>query len=211
MKTHTLTALSACCLLLLGALAPANAVQDKGPEAAAAAGLLLDDFADSQAATKRWTTVNDGVMGGKSKGAPSFEDGRLTFAGTLNTNGGGFSSIRSKPSEHDLTGTAGLLLRIKGDGRTYQASLRTDAKLGRWWIPFRAEFETTQDEWIEVFVPYETMTPTIMGQVIEKNPPKLELDKVQSFGIMLADGKDGDFTLQIDWIKAVEQAPADEE
>jgi monofunctional biosynthetic peptidoglycan transglycosylase len=149
-------------------------------------------------------------MGGKSKGAPSFADGLLTFNGTINTNGGGFSSIRTKPDEHDLTGTAGLLLRVKGDGRTYKASLRTDAKLGRWWIPFRGEFETVKDEWVTVFVPYDAMTPSIMGRELRDNPPALELDKVKSMGIMLADGKDGkdgDFELQVDWIKAVKQAP----
>ena len=194
-----LTFLIACCLL------PGSLVAAEDADTAAAdtrEGVVLEHFNDVQASMKRWMTVNDGVMGCKSKGGPSFENGVMAFAGAINTDGGGFSSVRTRPSDHDLTGTTGLLLRVKGDGRTYEASIRTDAKLGRWWVPFRAEFETVKDEWVTVFVPYEAMTPSIMGRAIRDNPPTLELDKVQSFGIMLADGKDGPFELQVDWIKA---------
>ena len=204
MKLYLPIALACLTFFTWGAVVSAA---DESADAESESGVLLDDFTDAEACRERWITVNDGVMGGKSKGGPTFEDGRLNFAGTINTDGGGFSSIRTRPDEHDLTGTAGLLLRVKGDGRTYEASLRTDAKLGRWWIPVRAEFETTEGEWVEVFVPYDAMTPSIMGRVIEKNPPALELDKVKSFGIMLADGQDGDFTLEVDWIKAVERKP----
>ena len=169
--------------------------------------IVMEDFVDADAATKRWFTVNDGVMGGKSKGGPSFADGRLTFAGSTNTDGGGFSSIRTRPGEHDLSEHAGLLIRVRGDGRTYKSSLRTDAKYGRWQIAFRADFETIDGEWIEVFVPFEDYVPSFRGREF-RDPPPLELDKVQSMGLMIYDKQDGPFKLEVDWIKAVKQAPA---
>lgn len=168
--------------------------------------IVMDDFADADEAAKRWRTVNDNVMGGKSKGGPSFKDGQVTFAGSTNTDGGGFSSIRSNPSEYDLSEYAGLLLRVRGDGRTYKSSLRTDAKYGRWSIPFRADFDTVKDEWVEVFVPFEDFVPSFRGRAFQ-DPPPLELDKVQSMGLMIYDKKDGPFKLEVDWIKAVKQAP----
>ena len=171
------------------------------------AGEVLAHFNDAEASLERWITVNDNVMGGKSKGGPSFANGLLTFKGATNTDGGGFSSIRTTPEAMDLTGTAGLLLRVKGDGRTYRASLRTDASNGRWKIPFRAEFNTVKDQWVTVFVPYDAMTPTFWGREIRDNPPTLELDKVQSMGLMIYDKEDGPFELQVDWIKAVKEAP----
>lgn len=213
MKHHrfatALCTLATFCLLIGGqALAEPQRDADKTE---AEPGLVLDDFNDIRAAIKRWTTVNDNVMGGKSKGGPTFANGVLTFAGSTNTDGGGFSSIRTNPEDHDLSGQAGLLLRVRGDGRTYMASLRTDASTDRWKIPFRAEFETVEGEWQTVFIPFEKFTPTFWGREIRDNPPTLELDKVQAIGLMIYDKKDGPFKLEVDWIKAVKRAPETKE
>ncbi|MFN3167055.1 MAG: CIA30 family protein [Phycisphaeraceae bacterium] len=207
MKQHCAIALSIVGTLLV--LSASDVREDAKPQPAE--GVLLEDFADEEEASERWVTVNDGVMGGKSEGGPAFADGRMTFAGEIDTDGGGFSSVRTRPAEHDLSGMAGLLLRVRGDGRTYQASLRTDATRGRWWVPFRAAFATQKGEWTEVYVPFERMTPSIMGRPITQDPPALELDQVKSVGLMLADGKDGPFTLEVDWVRAVPAAPASSE
>jgi len=45
---------------------------------------------------RQWYAVNDGVMGGLSSGGPRFDDGIMIFEGMINTNGGGFSSLRSR-------------------------------------------------------------------------------------------------------------------
>lgn len=202
-----LPTLAALCLLIAGLSYAEPQRGPSEPEPKADKSMMLDDFDDVQACLKRWMTVNDNVMGGRSKGGPSFSGGLLTFEGSTNTNGGGFSSIRTRPSDHDLTGHAGVLLRVKGDGRTYKASFRTDVSNGRWKIPFRADFDTKKDAWQTVFIPFEDFTPTFMGRQIRNNPPELELDKVQSMGLMIYDKKDGAFELQVDWIKAVRQKP----
>ena len=85
----------------------------------------LTDFEDA-AAAERWKTVNDGVMGGKSKGGMSVQDGVMTFAGTINTDGGGFSSVRMSVKPGTLAGCGRLLLRVKGDGRTYRLTVEDD-------------------------------------------------------------------------------------
>ena len=53
-----------------------------------------------------WTSVNDGVMGGISKGGFSrSEQGTLIFEGELSLeHNGGFPSIRMKPIELNLSG-----------------------------------------------------------------------------------------------------------
>ncbi|MEM9110924.1 MAG: CIA30 family protein [Planctomycetota bacterium] len=201
MKHYTLTALSIALTLAFSlGLADAGAEQPEPAEP-----MILEDFADDEVAD-RWVTVNDGVMGGKSTGGPSFEDGIVTFSGKTNTDGGGFSSIRSKPAAFDLAGQAGLYLRVKGDGRTYKASVRTDVTFRRWSVPFRADFETVKGEWAEVFIPFENFTPSFRGR--ELNPaPELDPSKVQSLGLMIYDKKDGPFEIQVDWIKAVPTNP----
>ena len=81
----------------------------------------------------RWQTVNDGVMGGRSRGG--FEitsEETLLFRGeTSLQNNGGFSSIRTRPQPLKLDGQDGLALRVRGDGRSYKVSLRT-AGTSRW-------------------------------------------------------------------------------
>lgn len=206
-RAIALTCLVAFCLLP-ATFAAAEKTEEEAPPAADDGSLLLEDFNDAKKAAKRWMTVNDNVMGGRSKGGPKFADGLLTFQGATNTNGGGFSSLRTKPDPIDLSDTKGFLLRVKGDGRTYKAAIRTDASKGRWRIPFRADFPTVKDEWITVFVPFKNMTPSFRGFPLD-NPPALELDKVEAMGLMIYDKKDGPFKLQVDWIKAVPEAPED--
>jgi NADH dehydrogenase [ubiquinone] 1 alpha subcomplex assembly factor 1 len=163
--------------------------------------LLLADFKGRQVA-KGWKTVNDNVMGGRSKGGPDFKNGILTFSGATNTNGGGFSSIRTEPGEFDLSEKSGLLIRARGDGRTYKAELRTDITMKNWAVPFRADFETVKGEWREFYLPLKSFTPTLFGQNLS-TAPTLDPAKVSSLGFMIYDKKDGVFSLEIDWVKAV--------
>ena len=75
-----------------------------------------------------WYVVNDNVMGGRSDGDFRIEEGELHFAGRTNTDGGGFSSIRTDAVELDLAGYDGIRLRVKGDGRRYTWRLTTTAR-----------------------------------------------------------------------------------
>jgi hypothetical protein len=169
--------------------------------------LLLHDFEKAPEAIKQWKTVNDNVMGGRSKGGPSFANGKLTFSGSTNTNGGGFSSIRTNPAPVDLSAYAGLLMRVKSDGRGYTASIRSNVSRGAWKTPFRAALKAPANEWTTVFIPFGDFKPTMFGNRMTRNAPSLEVSDFQSVGFHLYDKKDGPFKLEVDWIKAVKQAP----
>ncbi|MDG2125704.1 MAG: CIA30 family protein, partial [Verrucomicrobiales bacterium] len=174
------------------------------PGGVAAGGeLVLADF-EGAGVDAGWQTVNDNVMGGRSKGGPSFGDGVLRFSGATNTDGGGFSSIRTKPDSFDLTGKSGLLMRVRGDGRTYKAELRTDITMRDWAVPFRADFETEAGKWQELYVPLSDFSATFFGRQLD-SAPVLDPAKVSSVGFMIYDKKDGEFALEVDWVKAVDQ------
>ncbi|NBQ73535.1 MAG: hypothetical protein EBU11_11605, partial [Gammaproteobacteria bacterium] len=70
-----------------------------------------------------WYVQNDNVMGGQSVGGFSVQASELVFSGNTNTNGGGFSSIRSEPLELDLADYDGIRLTVKADGRRYTAAI----------------------------------------------------------------------------------------
>lgn len=80
--------------------------------------------------------LDDGVMGGQSQthlnqllaGNTCAEDDTdskhsLLFTGTINTDGGGFTSIRSSLENGIPTDAKGMKLKFKGDGKTYKVLL----------------------------------------------------------------------------------------
>lgn len=72
----------------------------------------------------KWHRLDDGVMGGQSETLHAFlDDGSLHFTGQINTNGGGFCSIRSPLSEGLSQDATAIRLRFRGDGKTYKLLL----------------------------------------------------------------------------------------
>lgn len=159
---------------------------------------LLMNF-DGGAHEPRWVAVNDGVMGGLSRGGPTLADGRLEFSGTLSlANNGGFSSARSVGRSFDLADASAAVLRVRGDGRRYQLRLATDARHRGLAVSYGAEFETRAGEWIEVRLPLESLTPTVRGSALAG--PPLDRSKVREIGLLVGDGREGRFSLLVDWI-----------
>lgn len=161
----------------------------------------LAEFTPKEAKSMGWRVVDDGVMGGLSKGNLQVsEDGILTFQGTLSLeNNGGFSSIRTNSFSKDLSAAKGIVARVKGDGRTYQVRFGSDARFRGMEVSFMAEFQTEKDKWIEVKVPFEKLTGSFRGMKLKKevfNPAK-----VNRFGLLLGDKKTGPFKLQVDWVR----------
>jgi len=77
-----------------------------------------------------WYRLDDGVMGGQSETthSSSQENGALEFKGEINTNGGGFCSIRSKMASGLPTDAIAIRLKLKGDGKTYKLLLSDGSK-----------------------------------------------------------------------------------
>lgn len=158
----------------------------------------LIDFSDADSA--RWYVVNDGVMGGVSRGdMQRTAHGTGIFAGSLSLeNNGGFASVRVALEHHDLSSYAGLEIRVRGDGRTYQLRLRTDDDFDG--IAYRAEFETVDGEWKTTRIPFIRFLPTFRGRTLKDHPP-LDRSQVHQLAFMLADKKSGPFSLEIDFVR----------
>ena len=173
-----------------------------------AAARSLAEFDSPQDASMDWRIVDDGVMGGLSKGKVSFtKSGTLLFAGTLSLeNNGGFSSVRTKTVGFDLSSAEGFALRVKGDGRTYQLRLSTDARYRSGEVSFKADFPTTKGEWREVKVPFRRFVASWRGRTLEN---KFNPARVRRLGFLLGDKKPGPFQLEVDWIRTYGPAVAD--
>ena len=158
------------------------------------------DFGAPQDA--RWTIVNDGVMGGRSSSSlEATDDGTAMFSGFLSLeNNGGFASVRALFRSLDLTGHAGLRLRVRGDGRSYQVRIRTSGTFDG--VSYASEFQTNAGEWTEVFLPFSSFVPTFRGRVPRGVPP-LNVASIRQIGFLLGDKNEGPFSLEIAWVGAV--------
>ncbi|CAJ1947139.1 unnamed protein product [Cylindrotheca closterium] len=72
-----------------------------------------------------WFALDDGVMGGQSstERGEVDEEGTLQFSGTINTNGGGFCSIRAELPASLPPNSTGIRIKFKGDGKTFKFTM----------------------------------------------------------------------------------------
>ena len=155
---------------------------------------------DSELSVAPWRTVLDGVMGGRSTGTRFFEDGpeggHMVFQGAINTDGGGFSSIRLPVDPGTLDGADAVTLRLKSDGRAYRLTFRTNQRHRGRPVSFQAPVpQTPPGEWADVSVPLQNLRTSVFGRDVPVDT--FNQDEVREIGILLADGVDGPFRLEL--------------
>lgn len=165
----------------------------------AAPAKILFDF-ETAAGLADWQIVNDSVMGGASTSNLQLANGVAVFQGNVSLDhNGGFASVRSLPAQHDLTGCDAFVLRVRGDGRRYKFTVRTDPGFDS--AIYQAVFATKKGEWAEHRLPLREFAPTFRGRVLAGEPP-LDPAQVKSVGFLISDKQEGPFQLEVAWIKA---------
>ena len=147
-----------------------------------------------------WYVQNDNVMGGRSEGGFNISLGQLIFSGNTNTNGGGFSSIRTQPLKLDLSAYTGIRVKVKADGRRYTWQLQTDARWRGRQVNYWADFDTLADETSVIDIPFTNFFPQFRGFKLDG----LELDtsQITEFGLYQYDKTDGPFELRLISVEA---------
>lgn len=144
----------------------------------------------------KWHRLDDGVMGGQSETVHEAKDG-LHFAGTINTDGGGFTSIRA-PIHGIPKGTDAIRLLFRGDGKTYKLLLSdgnpsTGSPFARnptWQADLPTEVRTGSEEWQEMTIPLSGFFPAFGGRAEDRpsieHEYKFEPTEVRQVGLMLS-------------------------
>jgi len=163
----------------------------------------LFDFSTATNATA-WQIVNDDVMGGVSTSRFDVMNGVAVFRGEVSLqNNGGFASVRSSPARQNLAGLDAFVVRVRGDGRRYKFTVRTEAGFD---MPiYQCAFATKRGEWEEHRLPFKDFVPTFRGQVLT-NVPALDATGVVSLGFLISDRQEGPFRLELAWIKGASGA-----
>lgn len=151
-----------------------------------------------------WQVVNDDVMGGISASRFVLTNGVAVFRGEVSLeNNGGFASVRSLPLRHTLAGSDTFLIRVRGDGRRYKFTARTDQAFDG--PVYQTSFATKSGEWEELRLQAKDFAPTFRGRVLSGHSP-LDLAKVTSVGFLISDKQAGPFQLEIAWIQVTRHA-----
>ena len=147
-----------------------------------------------------WYRLDDGVMGGQSETLHSNERGGLHFSGTINTNGGGFTSIRAKIPEELIKDVKAIRLRYRGDGKTYKLIL-SDGKglIGgpfvrtpSWQIDLPTLNQHESGDCQEIDIPLNSLLPAWGGRpsskpsVVEQQKHKFDPKEMREIGFMLS-------------------------
>lgn len=169
-------------------------------KADAASERILFDF---QTATNHptWQIVNDDVMGGVSTSQfQVLTNGCAVFSGTVRLeNNGGFASVRSSPARQNLAGFDAFVVRVRGDGRRYKFTVRTENDFDT--PNYQCAFTTRRGEWAEHRLAFNDFVSTFRGRVLA-DAPALDLAKVVSVGFLISEKQAGPFRLDVAWLKA---------
>ena len=143
-----------------------------------------------------WFIVNDGVMGGRSDARGVIDSSRLEWSGTIVTLGGG--SRRSAAGGRRLAGRATELeLRIRTDGRAYELLADDDASTR---VTHYHPIPAVGGDWEVVVVPLTGMESRVFGNLVTSEP--FDPGQATQIEVILADGIDGEFAFEIEWIDA---------
>lgn len=156
------------------------------------------DFADKNVREK-WGITNDDVMGGISTSKISVsKENVLIFSGELSLeNNGGFASLRSPVDDYDFSVHEGFLIKIKGDGKTYNLSFRQTKYFTG--FNYTHKFQTEKDIWQVVKLPFSEFKLKYYGREVSNFEPP-DKSNIKQISILISDKQQGPFTLDIEWI-----------
>lgn len=150
----------------------------------------------SQTNIKEWRIVNDGVMGGVSKSSIVLTDaGHGQFSGHVSlANNGGFASTQLNTAIKLTEEMKFIVLRVKGDGKRYEFRLKGNISQSESYVH---QFPTS-GEWENIKLAISEFYPQFRGRKL--NRPNFNFNNIEQLSFLIANGKEEDFELLIDWI-----------
>lgn len=156
---------------------------------------LIFDF-QTQQNTANWLMINDGVMGGLSKGMIKMnEAGNGLFSGFVTTeNNGGFSSVKYAVSKGDVSHFDAVKIRVKGDGKIYQFRIKSDQTKEYSYV---SEFKTSGD-FETITLPFADFYASFRGNKL--GIPNYSGKQMEEVRFLIGNKNDEDFALEIERI-----------
>lgn len=147
-----------------------------------------------------WFIINDGVMGGLSKGQVTFTDNTLTFTGSVSLeNNGGFTSFKSPYSRYDLSQFTTVSIRYRLSGQTISINLENNRAF---YLPnYKYFLPPTKQEWTSIDIPLSDFAKHIMGKPTGDSISAKTLSKIIRIGFITADKQASNFVFEVDYLR----------
>lgn len=143
-----------------------------------------------------WNIVNDAVMGGKSYATLKVNPkGNGSFKGHVSLeNNGGFSSVKHRFNPIETGKYSRIILKIKGDGKTYQFRMKNKSTDRHSYI---THFNTEED-WQVIELALSDMYPSFRGNKLDL--PNYNCKSFEEISFLIANKKNEGFELEISTI-----------
>ena len=144
-----------------------------------------------------WKIVNDVVMGGISKASFNInKNGNAEFKGTVSTeNNGGFASVRYRFDKKDIDGKSTILIRLKGDSKSYQFRLKSNSSD---YFSYITSFSTS-DDWETIKINLKDLYPSFRGRKLNK--ANFSESSIEEISFLISNKRNESFKLVIDKIE----------
>lgn len=162
---------------------------------------LKFDFGKEKGKTNDWYSLTDNVMGGVSSSKLVYGANSLHFSGNISfRNNGGFASLRSAFNEFDLSNFSEVKIKFKSKNQKFALTLENS---NRWWEPnYKYEFQSdSETEWKTVSFNLKDFHEEVIGRKTGKMISYSVLKNIIRIGVITNDKKEGDFSIEIDFIE----------
>lgn len=149
---------------------------------------------------KSWGVINDGVMGGMSKGTVSYTKESVKLSGFISlANNGGFSSLKGPFQANDLSTFKEVTIRYRSEGIAFAMTLETDR---RWFIPyFKHPLKSTSKEWTEITFPIKDFKKYNIGRATGEKISQEDLSKILRIGFISNEKQESNFNFEVDFVE----------
>lgn len=148
---------------------------------------------ENKASLGNWQIVGDSVMGGRSTGDFIITDqGNGVFQGEVSLeNNGGFSLLRYKFQEIKVMPLRKVVLRLKGDGKSYQFRIKTNSSDRHAYV---SSFPTS-GKWETIELSMPTLKAKYRGRDLDI--PNFNNNYLSEIGFLIGNKKAEKFQLKI--------------
>lgn len=155
------------------------------------------DFSDEQ--LNGWYVLNDGVMGGLSKGRLTETDEGMIFFGSVSLeNNGGFTSYRGPWQRYDLTEYKQVTIKYRSEGMQLAFTMETSQ---RWWIPnYKVDLVNSED-WVTETFQLKDFKQYRLGSPTGRSFTEDIKDEIIRIGFITNEKRAGDFKFEVAYVE----------
>ncbi|OEK04668.1 CIA30 family protein [Roseivirga misakiensis] len=165
---------------------------------------MVFDFGENKDGYK-WAIVNDGVMGGLSRGKAQLTDDSMIFSGTVSLeNNGGFTSLRAPYARYDLSQYDQVEIKYRSSGLDCALNVY---QYQRFWLPnHKMPIPSSNDAWKTITVDLYDLKEYRMGRRTGRTMSKGAAKNTIRLGFITDSKKPGAFKLEIAYVKFSKKA-----